>query len=418
MNADIITIGDEILIGQTIDTNSAWLGALLQKEGIDVNQISSIRDTEEHIITALNEASERSKIVLITGGLGPTQDDVTKQTLAKYFNSGMVRNQEVLGMIENYFEARGREMLEVNRQQADVPEFCEVIINQNGTAPGMWFEKDGVVFVSMPGVPYEMKGLMKDSVLDKLKTRFKLPELYHKTVLTIGVGESYLAEMIKDWEHNLRKEGLFLAYLPSPGIVKLRISAKDKVGAKKLVDDKIEALKSIIPHLIYGYDKDTHASLVGEKLRKKGATLATAESCTGGYVAHQITSVSGSSNYYEGSVIAYSYEVKSKVLGVSKETLLMEGAVSEMVVVQMAQGVREHLDADYSIALSGIAGPDGGTDEKPVGTVWIAVAGPDQVIAKRFRFSNNRERNIHLSSLFGMDMLLKMLEGKSDLYNM
>lgn len=418
MNADIITIGDEILIGQTIDTNSAWLGALLQKEGIDVNQISSIRDTEEHIITALNEASERSKIVLITGGLGPTQDDVTKQTLAKYFNSGMMRNQEVLGMIENYFESRGREMLEVNRQQADVPEVCEVIINQNGTAPGMWFEKDGVVFVSMPGVPYEMKGLMKDSVLDKLKTRFKLPELYHKTVLTIGVGESYLAEMIKGWEHDLRKEGLFLAYLPSLGIVKLRISAKDKVGAKKLVDDKIEALKSIIPHLIYGYDKDTHASLVGEKLREKGATLATAESCTGGYVAHQITSVSGSSNYYEGSVIAYSYEVKSKVLGVSKETLLMEGAVSEMVVVQMAQGVREHLDADYSIALSGIAGPDGGTDEKPVGTVWIAVAGPDQVIAKRFRFSNNRERNIHLSSLFGMDMLLKMLEGKSDLYNM
>lgn len=417
MNADIITIGDEILIGQTIDTNSAWLGALLQKEGIDVNQISSIRDTEEHITTALNEASERSKIVLITGGLGPTQDDVTKQTLAKYFDSDMVRNQEVLGMIENYFESRGREMLEVNRQQADVPEVCEVIINQNGTAPGMWFEKDGVVFVSMPGVPYEMKGLMRDSVMDKLKSRFKLPELYHRTVLTIGVGESYLAEMIRDWESSLRKEGLFLAYLPSPGIVKLRISAKDKVGAKKLVDEKIESLKAIIPHLIYGYDKDTHAALVGEMLKEKGATLATAESCTGGYVAHQITSVSGSSNYYEGSVIAYSYEVKSKVLGVSKETLFLEGAVSESVVVQMAQGVRQHLDADYSIALSGIAGPDGGTDEKPVGTVWIAVAGPNQVISKRFRFTNNRERNIHLSSLFGMDMLLKMLSGKAELYN-
>lgn len=417
MLAEIITIGDEILIGQIIDTNSAFIATLLNLNGVTVKQISSVSDDRAHIVKALDEAKERAELILITGGLGPTKDDITKKTLCEYFNTTMRFDEEVYQDVVKLFAAYGKEVTPINRKQAEVPAICEVIRNHNGTAPGMWFDVNGKVFVSMPGVPYEMKALMQDQVISKIKTKFKLPKIFHKTILTQGIGESYLSEMITDWEDSLAKDNIKLAYLPSPGMVRLRLSTKGNDEKKLIatVDKKIEEVKKIISEYIYGYEiygeeKESLEQMIGRLLKSKKKTLSTAESCTGGYISHLITKVPGSSDYYIGSVISYSYEIKEKELGVSKQTLEKHGAVSQPVVEQMAKAIREKYKTDYSISASGIAGPRGGTDEKPVGTVWVAIATPDKVISQKFLFGNHRERNIQKTANAALNMLRKELE--------
>ncbi|OFY87646.1 MAG: damage-inducible protein CinA [Bacteroidetes bacterium RIFCSPLOWO2_12_FULL_35_15] len=417
MQVEIITIGDEILIGQIVDTNSAYIATLLNLNGISVKQISSVSDDRQHILKALDEAKERADIILITGGLGPTKDDITKKTLCDYFKTTMRFDEKVYEDVVNIFAQYNKEVTALNSLQAEVPAICEVIRNYNGTAPGMWFDVEGKIFVSMPGVPYEMKSMMKEQVVPKIKERFKLPKIYHKTVLTQGLGESFLSEMISDWEDSLAAVNIKLAYLPAPGMVRLRLSTKgeDEQLLIETVDKKIEELKKIISEYIYGYEifgeeKESLEQIVGNLLRNKKQTLSTAESCTGGYISHLITSIPGSSHYYVGSVISYSYEIKETELNVSKKLLDTEGAVSKAVVEQMAKAIREKYKTDYSISASGIAGPDGGTPDKPVGTVWIAIATPEKVISEKFLFGNNRKRNIEKTANAALNMLRKELE--------
>lgn len=417
MYVEIITIGDEILIGQIVDTNSAYIATLLNLNGISVKQISSVSDDREHILKALDEAKERVDIILITGGLGPTKDDITKKTLCDYFKTTMRFDEKVYEDVVNIFAQYNKEVTALNSLQAEVPAICEVIRNYNGTAPGMWFDVDGKIVVSMPGVPYEMKAMMKEQVVPKIKERFKLPKIYHKTVLTQGVGESFLSEMISDWEDSLAAVNIKLAYLPAPGMVRLRLSTKgeDEKLLIETVDKKIGELKKIISEYIYGYEvfgeeKESLEQIVGNLLRNKKQTLSTAESCTGGYISHLITSIPGSSHYYVGSVISYSYRIKETELSVQKKLLDTEGAVSKSVVEQMAQAIREKYKTDYSISASGIAGPDGGTPDKPVGTVWIAIATPEKVISEKFLFGNNRNRNIEKTANAALNMLRKELE--------
>lgn len=410
MKAEIITIGDEILIGQIVDTNSVWMAKELNDIGAKVERIITISDSLDEIVQALTDAEKRYDLVLITGGLGPTKDDVTKKALAQHFNCGFTFYPEIAEHIAKLFARFGKEMSELNRLQAELPSACVPLQNNHGTAPGMWFEKSGTVFVSLPGVPYEMKGLMKDHVLPRVVEKFKTPTIIHRTVLTMGMGESWLSERISDWEDNL-PEGLKLAYLPSPGRVRLRISAfgNDATNLEKKVQTEIDKLLVLIPELVYGFGEDTIQSVVGQKLKEARKTISTAESCTGGLVAHLITSIPGSSAYFKGSVVAYANEVKMQQLGVSEQSLIEYGAVSEAVVIQMAEGIRSRLNTDYAIATSGVAGPDGGSDEKPVGTVWIAVATPERTIAKKYLFGQNRERNIEISANTALNMLRKEL---------
>ncbi len=417
MQVEIITIGDEILIGQIVDTNSAFIGQLLNLNGMSVKQISSVSDDREHILKALDEAKNRADIILITGGLGPTKDDITKKTLCEYFKTTMRFDEGAYQDVVNIFATFGKEVTPLNRLQAEVPSICEVVHNYNGTAPCMWFDVEGKIFVSMPGVPYEMKALMKDQIIPKLKQRFNFPFIYHKTVLTQGIGESTLSELISDWEDSLAALNIKLAYLPSPGMVRLRLSAKGEVEAdlKIYVDKKIEELKLLISEYIYGYEifgeeKETLEEIVGKLLRTKKKTISTAESCTGGYISHLLTRVAGSSDYYIGSVISYAYEIKETELGVPHDIILNHGAVSQPVVEQMAIAIRKKYKTDYSISASGIAGPGGGTDDKPVGTVWVAIATPEKVISEKFLFGNNRERNIQKTANAALNMLRKELE--------
>ncbi len=415
MQAEIITIGDEILIGQIVDTNSAWMGTLLNENGIKVYQITSVSDNRQHILNALKEASERADIILITGGLGPTRDDITKHTLCEYFNAKLRLDKDILVDVTNIFKKFGREVTEINRKQAEVPENCIPLHNYNGTAPGMWFEEKGKIYVSMPGVPFEMKALMAEEVIPRLKKKFTLPFIMHKNVLTQGIGESALAEKISSWEDSLAIENITLAYLPSPSLVRLRLSTRG-TDANKMQDSinrKVAELKKIAGDYIYGYDNDTMESVVGALLLKRKETISTAESCTGGYIAHRITSIAGSSDYFKGAIISYANEIKTKELGVSEEILKEHGAVSQPVVEQMAKTARERLNTDYSIAVSGIAGPGGGTPEKPVGTVWIAIATPQRVFSKRWIFAGNRERNILVTGLTALNMLRKELLSNS-----
>lgn len=411
MNAELITIGDELLIGQTVDTNGSWIGEQLNLLGIKVTQISSIRDDREHIISSLNVALNRSDLVILTGGLGPTNDDITKTTLCEFFESQLVLNKQVLQKIETYFKSRGLKMLKVNSDQAMLPNNCEPLRNDRGTACGMWFKKNGVDFISLPGVPYEMKGIFLEEILPKLKTQYLTSNVVNKTIKTQGIGESFLAEIIKDWETELVSSGLKLAYLPSPGIVKLRITGfgNNENELAKKIDGFINQLKSLIPNYIFGYEKDRLEEVVGELLKSSGSSLSLAESCTGGNIAHLITAISGSSAYYKGSVVAYSNEIKEQLLNVSPNLIKNNGAVSKEVVEQMAIGVKNAFNTDYAIATSGIAGPSGGTKQKPVGTVWIAVANKEKVISKKFSLGNNRERNILISSLSALNMLRLML---------
>lgn len=418
MNVEIITIGDEILIGQIVDTNSAFIAQLLNMNGMSVKQISSVSDDRVHILKALDEAKSRADIILITGGLGPTKDDITKKTLCEYFKTTMRFDEGAYQDVVNIFATFGKEVTPINRLQAEVPAICEVIHNYNGTAPCMWFDVDDKIFVSMPGVPYEMKALMKEQVVPKLKERFKFPSIYHKTILTQGIGESALSELISDWEDSLAAVEIKLAYLPSPGMVRLRLSTKgeDKNALIRNVEKKIEEVKPLISEFIYGYEiygveRESLEQMVGKLLKEKKKTISTAESCTGGYISHLLTKVAGSSEYYIGSVISYAYEIKETELGVPHEIIEKHGAVSQPVVEQMAKAIREKYKTDYAISASGIAGPGGGTEEKPVGTVWVAVATPTKIISEKFLFGANRERNIQKTANVALNMLKKELEG-------
>ena len=411
MKAEIITIGDEILIGQIVDTNSAWIGQQFSLNGIEVYQITSVSDQKDHIVKAIKNAEKNVDLVVITGGLGPTKDDITKHTLCDYFNTELIFHQPTLDHISKLFYKRGIDMNKMNRDQAMLPEKCTVLSNKMGTAPGMWFEKDNTIFVSMPGVPFEMKYLVEYKVLPKLRATGRTKAIFHKTVLTQGLGESMLAEKIEDWEDALPSH-IKLAYLPNPMSVRLRLSAKgdNETRLKEDVEKEIEKLRQIIPETIFGYDTETLAEVTGRVLTKNNKSLAVAESCTGGYISHLITAIPGSSEYYKGGVTSYSNSSKQKVLGVKAESLEQFGAVSEQVANAMVQGVKQLMNTDYAIATTGIAGPTGGTEEKPVGTVWIAVAGQEKTLVKKYIFvGKDRERNILRSSQTALQMLRRLV---------
>lgn len=410
--AEIITIGDELLIGQVIDTNSAWMGQKLNSIGVKVKQITSVSDDAEHIIAALAEARKRADLIFITGGLGPTKDDITKITLCRYFNSTLRFDEKSFEVITEIFKARGRGVTDTNRKQAEVPSNCEVLLNKWGTAPGMWFDDKGKVFVSMPGVPYEMKGIMENEVLPRLIDRFNLPPIQHRTILTQGIGESNLSDLISSWEDKLPPY-MKLAYLPSPGMVRLRISANgtDESKLRDEMESEVQKLISIAGEYIYGFEEEKLESIVGNLLRQQGKTLSTAESCTGGYIAHKITTIPGSSDYYIGSIIAYANRIKEKFLDVDPKIFEVNGAVSEQAVMAMASHVKEKFGTDYAIACSGIAGPGGGTEEKPVGTVWLALATPDQIITRKLLLGRVRERVIMEASQHALNLLRKSLIG-------
>lgn len=408
---EIITIGDEILIGQIVDTNSAWMATELNKYGFSVTQITSVHDNESHIVTALNDALKRADIVLFTGGIGPTKDDITKQTLCKYFGTKLVFNEKVYQNIELLLQHRHRAMNNLNASQAMVPENCTVINNLVGTAPVTWFDKDGKVIVSMPGVPNEMKHVMSTEIIPRLKQKFHTPEIIHKTVIIKGYPESELAIKIADWENSL-PENIHLAYLPNYSIVKLRLSGTetDGLALEFAINQQINTLTQILGNAIVAYDDIAPEVHIGQLLNTKNATIATAESCTGGLLAHKITSVAGSSTYFKGSVVAYSNDVKTHLLGVPGEVIEQYGAVSEQVVKQMAEGVKRMMHTDFAIATSGIAGPDGGTPEKPVGTVWIAISTPDGTEALLYNFGLNRQQNIERTTQSAFLSLIEKLK--------
>jgi nicotinamide-nucleotide amidase len=386
----------------------------LNEAGILVKRRISVGDNADDIIQALNEASEQSSIILITGGLGPTADDITKPVLCQYFGGDMVVNEGALENVQSIFRRLKRPMIERNLKQAEVPSSCTVIQNKRGTAPGMWFEKNGRVFVSMPGVPHEMKGMMTDHVLPALQTHFQTPHIVHRTLLTAGVGESFLADMIQHWEEQLPPH-MNLAYLPNYGMVRLRIDGIGSHAASLAaeVDLQFEQLKALLKdHLVTDRDEPMEI-VVGKLLKKAGKTMGTAESCTGGYIAHLITSHTGSSDYFTGSVVSYDNKVKEALLGVMPETLEAHGAVSEAVVRQMASGALASLGTDYVIAVSGIMGPGGGSDEKPVGTVWVAAGSNRQVIVQQMQFRFDRRRNIELTATNALNLLRKLILSES-----
>lgn len=409
--AEILTIGDEILYGQITDTNSQWMSAELDQLGIKVVRKTTVGDTEEEILSAFAEAESRADMVLITGGLGPTNDDLTMPMLAKFFDSEIVMNEDVLAHVKHFFESRGREFTELNRRQALVPAIAQVLHNEMGTAPGTWYERNGKVFVSMPGVPHEMKNLMKKHVLPKLQEVFHTPVIYHRLVKTVGVGESFLADIIKDWEDALPQH-IALAYLPSIGHVKLRLTAvgEDREQLKKDVQGQIDTLIPLAGKFIYGYNETTLEKAVGEMLEAQGKSIALAESCTGGYVQHKLTTIPGSSSYFQGGVVPYHNDHKINLLGVDPEILEKHGAVSEECVKAMAENVRAKFGADVGAATSGIAGPGGGTPEKPVGTVWIAYADGVKTIAKKLQLTKNRTLNIEITQISVLNLVRKSLQ--------
>lgn len=409
--ASVITIGDELLIGQVVDTNSAWIAQELNKAGIWLKRRVSVGDVKEEIVHALKEETKGSHIIIITGGLGPTNDDITKQVLNEYFGGKLVVNEEVLKHIKYLFEqVFRRPIIERNLQQAEVPDVCTVLPNKRGTAPGMWFEKEGKVYVSLPGVPHEMKGLMTGEVIPRLQQVFTMPFIDHRTLLTAGIGESYLAETIKDWEAQLPTH-LKLAYLPNYGMVRLRITGmgSDKTALNASLDTEFVKLQQLVREwLVTNQDISLPMALL-ELLRSKNKSMGTAESCTGGYMAHLITSIPGASNNYKGSVVAYDNDVKKQVLGVAPGTLQMVGAVSEEVVREMVKGALAQLKTDYAVAVSGIMGPDGGTPEKPVGTVWVAAGNSGKQVTQQFHFRYDRQRNIEMTAIQALNLLRKFI---------
>jgi nicotinamide-nucleotide amidase len=410
MLAEIITIGDEILIGQIVDTNSAWMAHELNKIGIRIKQISSVSDDRQHILKALGEAKERADIILITGGLGPTKDDITKKTIADYFGVKLIENKDALENVTNIFARYNRPLLEVNKMQALVPENCEVLLNKNGTAPGMWFKVDGKIYISMPGVPHEMMYMMEDAVIPKLKSSLKLPVIIHKTILTVGEGESFLADRIADIEDALPAH-IKLAYLPKLGQVRLRLSGYGENEAELQTDVNQYAAKIIerVGNVVAAEEDIPIEKAILNCMEAKGLTLSLAESCTGGYISHLITQHAGSSKVFFGGAVSYSYELKESILGVKAATLAEFGAVSKETATEMVEGALAHFKSDYAIAVTGIAGPDGGTIDKPVGTVWIAVANRSKAVVKKLTFGNKRKQNIERSAVSALNMLNTLL---------
>lgn len=408
--ASIITVGDELLIGQVIDTNSAFIAEQLNSIGISVKRRVAVGDVWNDIWGALDEESKHASIILITGGLGPTADDITKPLLCKYFGGKLVVDPSALENVERIFKTLNRPMIERNRRQAEVPNVCTVIPNQRGTAPGMWFLKNGVIFISMPGVPHEMKGMIKEEVLPRLQQIKKMPFIIHKTLLTVGVGEAFLADLIQPLEEALPVH-IKLAYLPNYGMVRLRLSAigVHKETVEKEMADEFEKLQILVKDYLVTNEDEPMEKVVGNLLLQRNETMSTAESCTGGYIAHLITSIAGSSAYFNGSIISYSYNAKETILGVDHALLQAEGAVSEQVVTQMVKGALQQLKTTYAIAVSGIMGPDGGTEDKPVGTVWIAVGNTYEVIAQKFHFRFDRRRNTELTAVNALNMLRKFI---------
>lgn len=410
INVSIVTIGDELLIGQVIDTNSSWIAQRLNEIGIAVKKRISIGDSYGDIGNMLDSESKVADVVLITGGLGPTSDDITKEALCKYFNGKMVVNAGALENVKFLFEKiYNKAVSAINLAQADVPDVCEVIQNKRGSAPGMIFRKEGIIFISMPGVPYEMQGIMAD-VIPYLQQQFELPVIIHKTILTASIGESAIAEIIADFESNLPKE-IRLAYLPNYGMVRLRLTASgfNKAATEKLVDDQFNQLKNLVNEYMVTAEDEPMQVVLGKLLFKNKKTISTAESCTGGAIASLITSVAGSSAYYEGSIISYSYEVKEKLLGVKNETLNKYGAVSAETVVEMLQGLLKNLNTDYGIAVSGIMGPDGGTADKPVGAVWVAVGNKEKYVVQKLQQRYERYKNIEVTSVMSLNMMRKFV---------
>ncbi len=411
IKASIITIGDELLIGQVVDTNSVWMAQELNKAGIFVKRRVAVGDSSDDIWNALDEESKQADIIVITGGLGPTKDDITKPLLCKYFDGTMIINEEALRNVKYLFEeVFKRPMVPVNLKQAEVPDVCTVIQNKRGTAPGMWFNRNGKIFVSMPGVPHEMKGMMTDNVIPKLSEAFALPVIIHKTLLTAGVGESFLADHIKDFETSL-PETIKLAYLPSSGMVRLRLTTSgfDPESVKKEIESKFEILQLLVAEYLVTNEDEPLAKAIGKILTAQNKTIATAESCTGGYIAHQLTAHAGASAFYKGSIISYNNNVKENVLKVKKQTLAEFGAVSEETVSEMLKGVIDELQSDYAVAVSGIMGPNGGTQDKPVGTVWIAAGNRKNNTTKKFQFRFDRARNIEFTSLNALNLLRKFI---------
>jgi nicotinamide-nucleotide amidase len=406
ITAEIIAIGDELLYGQTLDTNSHWISGELDKIGIKVVRRTTIGDIEEEIINTFAEAEKRADVILITGGLGPTSDDLTKPCLAKYFNCGMEINEEALAEVTEFFKSRGRELTELNRLQALLPTACVKITNPIGTAPGMWFDKGDKVFMSMPGVPHEMKRMITEQVIPRLLKKYQMPVIHHKMIRTIGIGESFLAEKIEAWEKALPSH-IKLAYLPSLGEVKMRLTCTGN-SLEKLqheADALADKLNEYVGQHIYGYGEDPIEVVLGNTLREKKLTLSIAESCTGGYLSHLITSVPGSSDYFLGSLIPYAYEIKMRQLGVKPETLEKYGAVSEPTIMEMANIVRAKFNTDIGVATSGIAGPGGATPDKPVGTVWIAYSDKHQTVTKKLQLSKDRMINIRMASIAVLNLI-------------
>lgn len=410
MLAEIITIGDEILIGQIVDTNSAWLGAKLNAAGVRIKQITSVSDDRSHILEALHAAAARVKLVIITGGLGPTKDDITKKTLADYFGVGFKRDAATEANVRAIFVRIGRPLLDINLQQADVPENCVALLNKNGTAPGMWFDEKGVIYVSLPGVPHEMMALMDDAVLPRLIGRGDLQQIIHHTLLTSGIGESFLADKISDIEDAL-PPSVKLAYLPKLGQVRLRLSGygPDRVVLQQEIDAAARKIRERVAEHLVGEGDLPIGKVVLNLLEQSGATLTVAESCTGGYLSHLLTQHPGSSRVFLGGAVTYSNALKTTLLGVKPETLDAFGAVSGETAREMAEGALTRFGSTYAVAITGIAGPGGETPGKPVGTVWVAVASAKHTETRRFSFGSRREQNIERAAVSALTELLKLI---------
>lgn len=409
IKAEIITIGDEILYGQITDTNTQWISAELDKIGIKTVRKSSVGDTEEAILTIFEESSKRADIVIVTGGLGPTKDDITKKTFCKYFNVELIDHPEAQIDVTAYFKKRGYVLSGTNKSQYELPSNATYIKNTMGTAPGMWFDHQGVIYISMPGVPYEMKGLMTLAILPKLQSHFKTPVIFHKVIRTIGIGESTLAEMIDVWEDAL-PSNIKLAYLPSMGSVRLRLTGfgEDIKTIENEVEAQFQEIFPTIQAFVYGYGDDELENAVGRLLIQNQQTVSVAESCTGGYLGHQLTKVSGSSAYFMGGILAYDNAVKINQLGVKEDTLTSYGAVSEQTAIEMSENIRKIMGTTFGLATTGIAGPNGGTAEKPVGTIWIAIASENKTVTKKLTLGGFREQNIHLTAINILNLLRKI----------
>ncbi|MES2701635.1 MAG: CinA family nicotinamide mononucleotide deamidase-related protein [Bacteroidota bacterium] len=411
--AAIITIGDELLIGQTIDTNSAWLAQHLNEFGIDVIRRVAVGDNKESIIKALDEELANTSLVIITGGLGPTADDITKPLLAEYFGGKLVVNEEILAHVKELFVKRNRPFIGRNLKQAELPDNCEVLFNKMGTAPGMWFEQEGKVVISLPGVPFEMISIMKDEGLDRLRKRFVSDALLHRSIVTAGEGESFIADKIQDLEEALPAH-IKLAYLPGAGMVKLRLTGRgaDKQKLSQELQLRTEEIANRIDEIVVSLEDISMELILGKWFTVHSKTLGLAESCTGGDIANNITNVMGSANYFNGCIVSYTNEVKQNVLGVKKETIDNEGAVSEQTAIEMAKGALKVLGADYGLSVTGLLSPGGESDRVPVGTVWMAVADKDNVHTKKFQFHNDRQRNKDMATSMAMLMIWKFINGK------